>query len=576
MVGEMNDAYGDTMGYFSSVADWYNTLVANSEAYCRQMVIEARTRSLADQIAQKEQEIRGITHDETGKRRMYSTVRDTRRKAVETGRNPLNGELITQYTWEEVVGSSDLDKANARVSKLNDEIRDLKKQLSGAAKEAAQIDFKVKGSDTRPDIKPVGAGIGGSSKPAGGGTYKEPVLRESATQLQDIEENIAYYEARLKTATKTTAAEYNKRKSYWEGEAKAIRAAGLETATAGEMWRVRFSSIGEIEEEIEKVNRAMKDAPFDELDGLRERKKYLEDLLDFHKGIREEAEKTKAVWHDQAKNIQEIDENISILRDKLKTASLEEAKGLNQQIAAHTKLRETFENAGMPGASRFDSFKSGYSGIKDMTGAVESLTDALKGNGTAWDKAAAGIDAFIRVYDGVNSVIGIIQALTGVTGLQTEAKTAEAAATTAAVTAQGSAAGMAETAAAAQIPVIAANKTAAASYMELAAASYFAAHASIPFAGFGIASGFVASAKSIVAAIGAVPFANGGIVSGPTIGLIGEYTGASNNPEVVAPLDKLRGLLDTGDDRVGKVEFKVKGEYLIGVLNRTNKRIRRT
>lgn len=38
-------------------------------------------------------------------------------------------------------------------------------------------------------------------------------------------------------------------------------------------------------------------------------------------------------------------------------------------------------------------------------------------------------------------------------------------------------------------------------------------------------------------------FANGGIVSGPTMGLMGEYAGASRNPEVIAPLDKLRNLM---------------------------------
>jgi len=38
-------------------------------------------------------------------------------------------------------------------------------------------------------------------------------------------------------------------------------------------------------------------------------------------------------------------------------------------------------------------------------------------------------------------------------------------------------------------------------------------------------------------------FANGGIVSGPTVGLMGEYPGARTNPEVIAPLDKLQGML---------------------------------
>lgn len=38
-------------------------------------------------------------------------------------------------------------------------------------------------------------------------------------------------------------------------------------------------------------------------------------------------------------------------------------------------------------------------------------------------------------------------------------------------------------------------------------------------------------------------FSEGGIVSGPTLGLVGEYPGARTNPEVIAPLDKLRGML---------------------------------
>ena len=42
---------------------------------------------------------------------------------------------------------------------------------------------------------------------------------------------------------------------------------------------------------------------------------------------------------------------------------------------------------------------------------------------------------------------------------------------------------------------------------------------------------------------GVPAFADGGIVSGPTLGLVGEYPGASTNPEVIAPLDKLRSMM---------------------------------
>jgi len=55
-------------------------------------------------------------------------------------------------------------------------------------------------------------------------------------------------------------------------------------------------------------------------------------------------------------------------------------------------------------------------------------------------------------------------------------------------------------------------------------------------------------------------FAEGGIVSGPTLGLVGEYPGAKTNPEVIAPLDKLRGML--GGQQV-QVTGKISGRDIL-------------
>ena len=64
-------------------------------------------------------------------------------------------------------------------------------------------------------------------------------------------------------------------------------------------------------------------------------------------------------------------------------------------------------------------------------------------------------------------------------------------------------------------------------------------------------------------------FAAGGLAYGPTLGLFGEYQGASNNPEVVAPLSKLKSML--GDTETsGRVQFEIKGRRLVGVLNKEN------
>ena len=64
---------------------------------------------------------------------------------------------------------------------------------------------------------------------------------------------------------------------------------------------------------------------------------------------------------------------------------------------------------------------------------------------------------------------------------------------------------------------------------------------------------------------GVLGFANGGIVSGPTMGLIGEYPGAKSNPEVVAPLDKLKDLM--ASDSGGT--FTIKGQDLVLAMNRS-------
>ena len=65
---------------------------------------------------------------------------------------------------------------------------------------------------------------------------------------------------------------------------------------------------------------------------------------------------------------------------------------------------------------------------------------------------------------------------------------------------------------------------------------------------------------------GATAFANGGIVSGPTLGLMGEYPGAKSNPEVIAPLDKLKDMIGAGN---GGGSFVLRGTDLVLAMNRS-------
>ena len=71
-------------------------------------------------------------------------------------------------------------------------------------------------------------------------------------------------------------------------------------------------------------------------------------------------------------------------------------------------------------------------------------------------------------------------------------------------------------------------------------------------------------------------FADGGIVSGPTLGLMGEYPGASTNPEVIAPLDKLKSLIGSnGANGSFVASTHISGRDLAIVLNRYNQDTKR-
>lgn len=96
---------------------------------------------------------------------------------------------------------------------------------------------------------------------------------------------------------------------------------------------------------------------------------------------------------------------------------------------------------------------------------------------------------------------------------------------------------------------------------------------------FGVIAGIAAIAAGsamIAKANQPVKLAKGGLAYGPTLAVVGDNPGAANDPEVVAPLSKLRNYVGgqmlqlTGD-----VEFIVRGDTMRAVLNRENMRLSR-
>ena len=87
----------------------------------------------------------------------------------------------------------------------------------------------------------------------------------------------------------------------------------------------------------------------------------------------------------------------------------------------------------------------------------------------------------------------------------------------------------------------------------------------------------IAAIASVLAAMASIPkYAEGGLAYGKTLGMFGEYANASTNPEVVAPLSKLRDLIEPAGGVGGEVVFRIAGRDLEGVLNKRSQVSRRT
>ena len=168
-----------------------------------------------------------------------------------------------------------------------------------------------------------------------------------------------------------------------------------------------------------------------------------------------------------------------------------------------------------------DEFNAGMSAIQGVDGvvnSVKSLSQSLQEGADAWEIFMGAVNVASSVLNAISTIMETVNLLSSI---HTATKATESAATTAAATAQGVKAGADTASIAPAIAATVALKAQEAAYLDLAAAAYFAAHASIPFAGFGIAAGFVSAMMGAMAAQAAASqaiaaFADGGVISGNT------------------------------------------------------------
>lgn len=187
LVSEMNSTYGEAMGYYSTVAQWYTALTGNSKAYCNQMINEIRIRSLANQAADLQQKRYDLTHDANGKTKKFSTKNKTRRKAVgqiDAG----DGKIIPMYQDVEVKGTSQRDIVSRQATALYRQEQNAKKRMEALVKQNAGTSYKQFNGYSSTMPGEGSGGRGGKTTPAKTGKVEEK---------EAVENSIDWYQKKL-------------------------------------------------------------------------------------------------------------------------------------------------------------------------------------------------------------------------------------------------------------------------------------------------------------------------------------------------------------------------------------------
>ena len=314
-------------------------------------------------------------------------------------------------------------------------------------------------------------------------------------------------------------------------------------------WKKQYDTWKDKAEQLElKINADMSDAAKGSMKWLSEKKAYWQGKLDI--SVYGTPEYNEAMQHINELTKQE---------NKIK---------LQMEIDGMTDLEKTF------------TMLDGFHAIDGVVSSFESLSNAINENANAWEIFMGILQAFESVMSAINTVTEIANMLSGISA---GVKTAETAATVSASTAQKEKIATDTAAVAPTTAQTVANKALEASFLDLASAEIFAAHASIPFVGVSVATGFIATMLGVqkatkAATLAMAAFETGGIIGGNS------YHGDKliarvNSGEMILNGRQQRNLFDAiNENRLGGEnsnrlygEVKIKGQDLYIALSNFGK-----
>lgn len=199
LVQQMNSKYGEAMGYYSTVAQWYTALTSNSKAYCNQMINEIRLRQLANQAANLKQQQRDIKYNADGTIKKYSKANKTNPVTHVSGSDPNNPSVTTETV--EIKGTSQLDKANRKLTSLYRQEQNVRKEMQKIVAENNKISFTHTAgySVTMPGTSSSGEKKGGITSPTKTSTIKTD--NTPKTHIEKLQDQLKKEQEKLGNAT---------------------------------------------------------------------------------------------------------------------------------------------------------------------------------------------------------------------------------------------------------------------------------------------------------------------------------------------------------------------------------------
>lgn len=196
MVQQMNTKYGEAMGYYSTVSQWYQALTANSKTYCNQMINEITIRNLANQAADLQQQRYDYTHDKNGRTKKFSTK--NQKELVKAQKGDLGAFLLggVWYKYVAKAGTSQKAEADRVATNLYRQEQNLKKRMEALVKQNQNINYKhTAGYSATPPTLNTSTGSGGNARGSGNtNTGNTPGVTE---EKKALEGSIDWYEEKI-------------------------------------------------------------------------------------------------------------------------------------------------------------------------------------------------------------------------------------------------------------------------------------------------------------------------------------------------------------------------------------------